>query len=270
MIDLAEIKAAIAAHDRADWEAGDTEAFRRGKGASDGDGLGFGLRLADNTGALKAASDLLFETLGTPPPPSIDWRSHGGGRVTPVKDQGACGACVAFATCAAMEASEWIRSGNVHDLSEGDLFHCNGGSCANGWGLTHGVDAAGGGVGISADQPWSADPQCLGIAKILRVKRFRLHRDLTARKRAVANAPVLAGMAVYEDFMAYRSGVYRHVVGDKVGYHAVCVVGYDDAIEAWIVKNSWGTGFGDDGFFLIAYGEAEIDTLDFASVETGS
>jgi hypothetical protein len=67
-------------------------------------------------------------------------------------------------------------------------------------------------------------------------------------------------MAVYRDFMFYKEGIYRHVTGDLVGYHAVCCVGYDQADGCWICKNSWGTEWGDDGYFKIAYGEADMDT----------
>jgi C1A family cysteine protease len=72
--------------------------------------------------------------------------------------------------------------------------------------------------------------------------------------------PMVACMAVYRDFFSYRSGVYRHTSGDLAGYHAICAVGYSEEENCWICKNSWGTDWGDAGWFKIGYGECGIDT----------
>lgn len=267
MLTIEEIRAAIA-NDGAGWSAAETPIFKAGVRTGDASNLLFGLQIEDETGRFKAAdTNLLEEQIAPPPPSSTDWRAAG--RVTPAKDQRRCGACVAFATCATMECAEWIRSGTEFSLSEGHLFHCNGGSCSAGWGLTHGLDAAGKGVGEETGLPWSTDGRCVRIPPVLRVPNYRAHTDIVARKRAVSKAPVLTGMKVFEDFLAYRGGIYRHVVGGFAGNHAVCVVGYDDSDGAWLVKNSWGPAFGDDGFFRIAYGQAGLDSDNpFYSVET--
>ena len=62
-------------------------------------------------------------------------------------------------------------------------------------------------------------------------------------------------MYVYNDFFSYRSGVYSYTTGAYAGAHAVLVVGYDDTQQAFIVKNSWGSGWGEAGYFMIAYSE---------------
>jgi hypothetical protein len=67
-------------------------------------------------------------------------------------------------------------------------------------------------------------------------------------------------MAVYNDFFSYRGGVYRHTTGALAGYHAICVVGYNEKDQCWICKNSWGTGWGEKGWFRIAYGQCGIGT----------
>ena len=72
--------------------------------------------------------------------------------------------------------------------------------------------------------------------------------------------PVTGCFLVYQDFFSYRSGVYRHVSGALRGGHCVALVGYDDTQGCWIAKNSWGAGWGDGGFFRIAYGECGIDS----------
>jgi C1A family cysteine protease len=73
------------------------------------------------------------------------------------------------------------------------------------------------------------------------------------------NGPQISGMAVYTDFFNYHRGVYKHVTGSLAGYHCINVIGYDDNEGCWICKNSWGTGWGEGGFFYIAYGECGID-----------
>lgn len=268
MLTIEEIRAAIADRAAGRWIAEETPIFRAGAAGGDPSNLLFGLRVEDETGRFRAASADIFEELTVPPPPrSADWLAAG--RVTAAKDQRRCGACVAFATCATMESSVLIRTGRTVNLSEGHLFHCNGGSCASGWGLTHGLDAARNGVGIESDLPWSTDGVCRAIKPVVHVASYRAHQDMAGRKRAVAAGPVLAGMKVFQDFLAYRGGVYRHVIGEFVGNHAVCVVGYDDDEGTWLVKNSWGSGFGDDGFFRIEYGQAGLDSdHPFYSVET--
>jgi hypothetical protein len=62
-------------------------------------------------------------------------------------------------------------------------------------------------------------------------------------------------MHVYSDFYNYVSGVYKHTSGSYVGDHAIIIIGYNDASQYFIVKNSWGTGWGEQGYFRIAYSE---------------
>jgi C1A family cysteine protease len=62
---------------------------------------------------------------------------------------------------------------------------------------------------------------------------------------------------VYEDFKHYKSGVYSYVSGKKLGGHAILLVGYDDKEQCFIVKNSWGPDWGENGFFRIAYSELD-------------
>lgn len=70
------------------------------------------------------------------------------------------------------------------------------------------------------------------------------------------------GFTVYEDFMSYKDGVYKHKTGNALGGHAVKIVGWGDGY--WIVANSWGTGWGMKGFFNIAFGECGIDSAVYA------
>jgi len=60
---------------------------------------------------------------------------------------------------------------------------------------------------------------------------------------------------VWKDFMYYRGGVYHHRWGSRVGGHLVALMGYDDTEGCWIIKNSWGTSWGEDGWVRISYDE---------------
>jgi len=71
-----------------------------------------------------------------------------------------------------------------------------------------------------------------------------------------------ASFTVYEDFLAYESGVYRHLEGNQIGMHAVVIVGYgtdeESGLDYWLVRNSWNENWGGlDGFFKILRGNDE-------------
>jgi C1A family cysteine protease len=206
---------------------------------------------------------------------AFDARNVGGSNyVTPIKDQRGCGSCVAFGTLAAVETTAAFRRRQPAmqlDLSEQHLFFvlgpASGASCANGWWPAHaytacrdtGVtfedympyDAAGGGT-LNPDWP-------------NRLATLTGYQDLTgnvaAIKQHIENAgSVSACFIVFQDFFSYGGGVYRHVSGAQAGGHCVSLIGFDDAQGCWIAKNSWGTGWGEQGFFRIGYGECGIET----------
>jgi len=70
---------------------------------------------------------------------------------------------------------------------------------------------------------------------------------------------VTAAFTVYEDFVAYKSGVYEHKTGRALGGHAIKIVGYgvEDGTEYWLVMNSWNDSWGDNGYFKIKRGADE-------------
>lgn len=78
------------------------------------------------------------------------------------------------------------------------------------------------------------------------------------KKDLIENGPVTAAFTVYEDFVNYKSGVYRHTTGSALGGHAVKIIGYGE--DYWIVNNSWNETWGDNGTFKIAFGECGIDS----------
>ena len=271
MVSIEEINNAIALHAPGSWQAAETPVWLSSRGMAGGSGSLFGLRLGPSYPKLASADAGEMDELAMGPPPgAIDWRSESGGRVTAVGDQTTrCGSCVAFAVCAAMESSHWIATGSEVTLSKAHLFFCNGGDCALGWDFVPALEAATKGVGLEADLPYDPASGCTRITPAVAIASYAARISLAVRKRAVARGPVIAGFEAFEDFTAYTSGIYRHVAGLSLGGHAVCVVGYDDVQGCWIAKNSWGLGFGESGYFRIAYGECGLDTVNpFYEIET--
>jgi cathepsin B len=66
--------------------------------------------------------------------------------------------------------------------------------------------------------------------------------------------------------MNYKSGVYKHTTGYYEGGHAVKVIGWGAAngLNYWLIANSWGTSWGEQGYFRIAFGEVGIDSAAYA------
>jgi hypothetical protein len=123
----------------------------------------------------------------------------------------------------------------------------------------HGVPDARSFLYRSGDQPCTASADWKKRA--VRVRSWgRLETPADMKHWIATRGPAVGSIQVYEDFQLYAGGTYSHVAGDKLGGHAICVVGYDDDKRHWIVKNSWGTGWGEDGFGRVAYGEVGIDS----------
>lgn len=201
-------------------------------------------------------------------PASWDWRSVSGKDwTTPIRDQGDCGSCVAFATIGMIESGlEIFRRdpGLNPDLSEADLFFRGCGSCcARGWNFVPALNyALASGIPDEACFPYDSDQSrsCPDRDKrIIRILGWRTLSSASQAKEWISRkGPVMSGLHVYDDLFYYQGGIYRNAYGGYIGDHAVCVVGYDDIGGYWICKNSWGTGWGERGWFKIAYGECGL------------
>lgn len=78
--------------------------------------------------------------------------------------------------------------------------------------------------------------------------------DINTVKTVLAEgSPVVGGFLVHDSFYAYQGGIYSHPVGAELGGHAMCVVGYDDDKRAFLIVNSWGEDWGEDGFMWMSY-----------------
>jgi C1A family cysteine protease len=218
-------------------------------------------------------SDLLAPMAAAAPLPSTwDWRDHNGhSYVSPLIDQGRCGSCVAFAAVGTFETQLNITlsdRSSPFELSPQYLFACGGGGCGFGWD----VDSAAqflvdDGVPDSACMPYTSgahgdDAECSAGCSDASKRSIKATSygtptsgslSVTEVKKSLIHGAVAATMLVYDDFMYYSGGVYKHVTGGVAGGHAVSIIGWNDAEKAWIVRNSWGPGWGDKGFFKIAW-----------------
>ena len=208
--------------------------------------------------------------------PSLDWRNAVGQNwITPVTNQGQCGSCVAFASIAAIEAKYNIEALSPYynlNLSEQHLWTCSSKSCNSGWYLFGGFSAMqSSGTPDESCFPYisgnmGADFSCSQTCTNSESRKYKIkdytsigtywgNASLDEIKQALIEGPVIASMTVYEDFMYYKSGVYKHTTGNRLGGHAITIIGYNDSDNAFIVKNSWGADWGENGFFRISYSD---------------
>jgi hypothetical protein len=190
--------------------------------------------------------------------------------MTPVKNQGSCGSCVAFAAVGALEGQLKTQTNNPSwniDLSEQHLFSCGGGSCSKGWYLSSALNYLKQyGTPDEACSPYlGASGSCSNSCPNWQSRAYKISswNWVTATPEAIEaalqNGPLLTRFDVYTDFFSYSGGVYHYTSGSRAGGHAVTIVGYDSIERYWIVKNSWGSSWGESGYFRIGFGEVGID-----------
>jgi hypothetical protein len=181
---------------------------------------------------------------------------------TSVKNQASCGSCYAFAACATYESWKKFKTGATLDLSEQDFMmkakaiDGNGNGGCSGWWLDTSMNLLKNkGVTKEANCPYKGyESACPTTGTEYKISAWKNTTDLNTIKYALQNyGALLCGFAVYSDFSYYGSGVYKYSSGYLRGYHAVLLVGFDDAKQAFKVKNSWGTGWGENGYFWIGY-----------------
>jgi len=208
----------------------------------------------------------------------VDWRTKGA--VTPIKNQGQCGSCWAFSTTGSTEGALQIATGKLVSLSEQELVDCaaaEGNQGCNGGLMDNGFQFIINNNGIASEDsyPYSATGgQChsSGLPVAGDIKGFKdvAKGDENALKDAVSLGPV--SVAIEADklaFQFYHQGVFAGNCGNKLD-HGVLVVGYgsENGKDFWIVKNSWGAQWGDQGYIRIARGQDLCGIADCASYPT--
>jgi inhibitor of cysteine peptidase len=208
-------------------------------------------------------------------PPAFNWCERGG--CTPVKDQGQCGSCWAFATVGPLELNVLVQEGGATDLSEQYLVSCNteGWGC-NGGGFAHDYHAwkvppgeEGAGAVAEASFPYLAEdtPCAPPHAHLYQMESWQYVGNqwsvppIVDIKRAIyEHGPVAVAVCVNPAFQSYSGGVFEGP-GCSVVNHAVVLVGWDDSqgeSGAWLLRNSWGAEWGEGGYMRIAYGVSNV------------
>jgi len=203
-----------------------------------------------------------------PPPPSslpasVDWVSKGA--VTPVKDQGSCGSCYSFSAVGAVEGAYFLTNGELLELSMQEIVDCDDldGGCQGGeMQQTFKWINGNGGLCLLSDYPYvsgtTAEEQkvcstCPVVPGTAPESWTTVRRNsMEGLKEAVAGGPVSVAVGASRAWMFYESGVFDGACEGELNHGVLCVgYGGEEAGEYWKVKNSWGTGWGMDGYILL-------------------
>jgi C1A family cysteine protease len=206
-------------------------------------------------------------------PLSVNWISKGA--VTNVKDQGQCGSCWSFSTTGALEGAYFVKYGVLETFSEQQLVDCdnyrNGGKdlgCKGGL-MDNAFTWIGdnGGLCSEADYPYfsgetKTNGPCKTSCKNIQNSKITEFVDIIKSSddemmKAVSQQPVsIAIEADQREFQLYKSGVFSTACGVNLD-HGVLVVGYgtENNLDYYLVKNSWGTSWGDDGYIKLGRGK---------------
>ena len=242
-----------------------------------------GAATQDATKKQQTAVDTDIDNPPSPDSQAFSWVSRG--KVTPIKYQGQCGSCWSFTSAAVVESNYLIRKNMTLDLSEQFFLDCAtseqhgydsrgnmvtqrkpAGSCQGGWYGPVFEYLKSNSAALEARVPYRGQVEGCVPAGTSQYRIFAWGYvmpdagtpPVQKMKEALCKyGPIAACVKVTEAFQAYKSGVFdefAEVSSDRDINHAITIVGWDDTKQAYLVKNSWGTSWGENGYVWVKYG----------------
>ncbi|UKK01362.1 cysteine protease precursor TacP [Theileria orientalis] len=187
---------------------------------------------------------------------NLDWRKAR--TVSEVKDQGDCGGCWSFATVGSVESFFLTHKDVKYNLSEQELLDCD----PNSFGCNGGFPESAlnyvkrYGLASADDLPFVGHDKKCSVPSVKKVKisDYYVFKGKNIMNKSLVVTPTVTFMGVSPEFTKYQGGVYNGACAEKLN-HAVLLVGegYDEKLNTryWVVKNSWGTDWGEDGYFRL-------------------
>jgi len=205
-------------------------------------------------------------------PPYFSWRNVNGiDYTTPIRNQAPAPTCEAYGLVASLETKMQYKLGKVYnpDLSEAHLYFYAGGSIRAGYVniinaanylMEYGVPDEG--CFPDPHRPYDFPFESLPgwENRTVKIKEWGWvnHSQEAMKKALIEYGPLVVCMYFWRDFYYYHGGIYHHRWGMLAGGHVMAIVGYDDNNQCWIIKNSWGTNWGENGWLRIDYNALKI------------
>lgn len=177
----------------------------------------------------------------------VSWASYG----KPEKDQGNCGSCAWFGTIKTLEMLLKIRAGDPNlpiDYSEQDLGACSGSSCEQGSLMENILNTLMTGICTEECLSYKARTTACGEGRCaewektgIKIKSWTKITNWEDMKIPLRKGPIVGTMAVHQSFTNYAGGLYKSqgIMDPIIGYHCICLDGFDESLNAVQLINSW-------------------------------